>query len=137
MKYLAVKFLALALSGQVAHAATIDTCNGLASLNIEAVDPADAAHVAKAIEGKRCAIPGPHSGVWIFEGQRNAMHVGVMPFGQEKEPHLVVQSPIYTAVPVHVRFAPIKASHPSPAKDVGDESDYETAAEILRALVSK
>lgn len=136
MKYLAVKFLALALSGQVAHAATIDTCNGLASLNIEAVDPADAAHVAKAIEGKRCALPGTHSGVWVFEGQRDALQVGVMPFGQDKSPHLVVQAPKYTVTPVKLSISSIGGKTSTPAQ-TNFNTEEKTIIDYLRKLVSK
>lgn len=136
MKYLAVKFLALALSGQVAHAATIDTCNGLASLNIEAVDPADAAHVAKAIEGKRCALPGPHSGVWVFEGQRDALQIGVMPFGQDKSPHLVVQTPKYTVTPVKLSISSIGEKTSTPTQN-NFNTEEKTIIDYLRGLVSK
>ena len=136
MKYLAVKFLALALSGQVAHAATIDTCNGLASLNIEAVDPADAAHVAKAIEGKRCALPGPHSGVWVFEGERDALQIGVVPFGQDKSPHLVVQAPKYTVTPVKLGILSIGEKTSTPAQN-NFNTEEKTIIDYLRGLVSK
>ena len=49
-----------------------------------------------------CAAVGPHQGVWVLDGTKSAVQVGVIPVGESAQPHLLVQKPRYRLIPLLV-----------------------------------